>query len=605
MVLVTENMKRLSHISAYRLLIFLIIGLYFNNKYIFLLETLILLVYKSKESIIFIVLILIIFLTNSIKTDYIKYGIVEKKMNNYFVIDKILYKTKIQDDEIEIGDILYTNKYEFLNDETYLKKNIKFSNTDYSKITSLSIRKYIYNLIQNKDDNTRTALNKFIYNITNYDDLTYNLGFGLASYYLIKEINKKNKKVSLITIFVYSLLFYFDIKFYLLIIDFILDKFQIKNKIVFKFCLICLINVNLLKDYSIEIPLFLGLFGHFSDSSNFKIYFMLMQSILFGYINIISSFLYKYYIKIQIILLIFSVMVIFIPSLTNIYSFILNLYSTYNNLDLNIRGSISLITTILYLLIKNALKIKNVYLKIVLILLLIISPINNPFYHVSFIDVGQGDSILIKSELNKSNVLIDTGSTYNYYKLKKYLFSQGIYNIDYLIITHNDSDHNGNLDQIQKDFKIKNIITSPIDIRSKNIHLYSLYTDEYDNDNDNSLVYYTKINDIGILFTGDISKKCERKLINKYPNLDVDVLKISHHGSNTASSEYFISNIIPKIACISTSGQYGHPHKQTLENLEKFLVKIYSTKQEKNIEIYFTKLANILKTDNLSFAIIK
>ena len=598
-------MKQLNNISAYRILVLLLIGLYFHNVYIFLAEIILLCFYNFKESIVLILIIILIFLTNSIKTDYIPIGIVERKINNYYVVDKLLYKTKINNDDIDIGDIILTDKYELISDDNYLKKNIKYTNDEYHVINTFKIRKVLNNRIEKFNPNIKNSLNKFIYNISNYDDLSFNLGYGLAIYYLIKQINNKSKKVGFISIIIYSLLFYFDIKFYLLIFDYILDILNIKNKIPIKYVLICLINTNLLNNYSIQIPLFLGLFSHLSKKEDFKLYLIIIQSILFGYINILNTFIYKYYVKVQIILLLFSIVLLFIPSLETIYSFIISVYSNYNDLNLNIRGSISIIGFIIYLLFIYMFKVENTLIKIGLFILILISPFNNPFYHVSFIDVGQGDSILIKSDFNKANILIDTGSTYNYYKLKKYLFSQGVYCLDYLIITHNDSDHNGNVKQLSKDFKIKNIIEQPIDVKYKDINLTNLYVKEFDNDNDNSLVYYTNINDIGLLFTGDISSNCERLLVNKYSDLSVDILKASHHGSKSATSDYFVGRTLPKIAIISTSGMYGHPHASTIETLNNYLVKIYNTKQEKNIEIYFTKLANILKTDNLSFAIIK
>lgn len=598
-------MKQLNNISAYRILVLLLIGLFFHNVYIFLVEVILLCFYNFKEAIVLILIIILIFLTNSIKTDYIPIGIVERKINNYYVVDKLLYKTKINNNDIDIGDIILTDKYELISDDNYLKKNIKYTNDEYHVINTFKIRKVLNNRIEKFNPNIKNSLNKFIYNISNYDDLSFNLGYGLAIYYLIKQINNKSKKVGFISIIIYILLFYFDIKFYLLIFDYILDILNIKNKISIKYILICLINTNLLNNYSIQITLFLGLFSHLFKKDDFKLYLIIIQSILFGYINILNTFIYKYYVKVQIILLLFSIVLLFIPSLETIYSFIISIYSNYNDLNLYIRGSISIIGFIIYLLFIYMFKVENTLIKIGLFILILISPFNNPFYHVSFIDVGQGDSILIKSEFNKANILIDTGSTYNYYKLKKYLFSQGIYCLDYLIITHNDSDHDGNVKQLSKDFKIKNIIERPIDVNYKDINLTNLYVKEFNNDNDNSLVYYTSINDIGLLFTGDISSNCERLLVNKYSDFSVDILKASHHGSKSATSDYFVGRTLPKIAIISTSGMYGHPHASTIETLNNYLVKIYNTKQEKNIEIYFTKLANILKTDNLSFAIIK
>lgn len=204
----------------------------------------------------------------------------------------------------------------------------------------------------------------------------------------------------------------------------------------------------------------------------------------------------------------------------------------------------------------------------------------------------QGDSILIKS---KTNILIDTGSNYNYYKLKKELFNQGIYTIDYLIITHSDEDHSGNIEALKKDFKIKEFLEDGKDIIS-DIKLQYLYVDSYDDENDNSLVYYLYLNHLSFLFTGDISRAVENKLVNKYELGKINILKVSHHGSKSGSSPYFISKILPDYAIISTNGNYGHPHKETMETLDSYLVNILSTKESGTITFYLS-LINFIKTN--------
>ena len=238
-----------------------------------------------------------------------------------------------------------------------------------------------------------------------------------------------------------------------------------------------------------------------------------------------------------------------------------------------------------------------------ILVLFILLPTNNPIFHVSFIDVGQGDSTLIHYGIKRSCVLIDTGSPFNYYKLKSKLISEGIYTIDYLIISHNDSDHNGNVEALQNDFYVKNIILERQDIELKDIYYKYLYLGEYDNDNDNSLVYLVNIDGYDFLFTGDISKKIERKLVNDYGPLNIDFLKVSHHGSYTGSSEYFISSILPRFSTISTNGQYNHPSKDTLNTLNKYESNIFITKHSGSINVYFTKLLDWIKTDKNEYII--
>jgi len=219
--------------------------------------------------------------------------------------------------------------------------------------------------------------------------------------------------------------------------------------------------------------------------------------------------------------------------------------------------------------------------------------------------VGQGDSILIRYPLSGNCILIDTGSSYNYYKLRKRLFAEGIYKIDYLILSHDDSDHNGNVENLSTDFNIGSIITEGKDIEFGNIFLDYLETGTYDNDNDNSLVYYLEINNVSFLFTGDISDDVERVLIQKYGPLSVDVLKVSHHGSYTATSPYFISNILPSYAVISTSGMYNHPHYTVINTLKRYLVHYFITKESGTVSFYFSRFVDFIKTDKNEFVIIR
>ena len=107
--------------------------------------------------------------------------------------------------------------------------------------------------------------------------------------------------------------------------------------------------------------------------------------------------------------------------------------------------------------------------------------------------------------------------------------------------------------------------------------LYFLNTKDYDNENDNSSVIYTELNNHKFLFMGDAGVEVEEDLIEKYNLNDIDVLKVGHHGSNTSSSKIFINNIKPKYAIISVgkNNRYGHPKSSVLDTLSNS--KIYRT----------------------------
>ena len=113
--------------------------------------------------------------------------------------------------------------------------------------------------------------------------------------------------------------------------------------------------------------------------------------------------------------------------------------------------------------------------------------------------------------------------------------------------------------------------------------LYFLNNEDYDNENDNSSVIYTELNNYKFLFMGDAGVEIEEDLIKKYNLQNIDVLKVGHHGSRTSSGEKFITEINPKYSVISVgkNNRYGHPNKEVLDTLNDS--KIYRTDQDGSI----------------------
>ena len=113
--------------------------------------------------------------------------------------------------------------------------------------------------------------------------------------------------------------------------------------------------------------------------------------------------------------------------------------------------------------------------------------------------------------------------------------------------------------------------------------LYFLNNKDYGNENDNSNVIYTELNGYKFMFMGDASVTTEKEILDKYNLPNIDVLKVSHHGSKTSSGKNFIDEISPKYSIISVgkNNRYGHPNKEVLENLDNS--KIYRTDQDGSI----------------------
>lgn len=226
-----------------------------------------------------------------------------------------------------------------------------------------------------------------------------------------------------------------------------------------------------------------------------------------------------------------------------------------------------------------------------------IAPLQEPITNaVYFINVGQGDSILINNK-NKT-VMIDTGGYKSFdmatESLIPFMNKKKITHIDALITTHDDFDHSGAKESLIENFKVNNYLSKPSDFPYKVGDLYfeNLNTFNFTEENDCSLVLKLNFMNKNWLFMGDASTKVEEKILEKYTFVQCDVLKVGHHGSNTSSSEKFIKYLKPKEAIISVgaTNYYGHPNQEVIDRLNKYNVKIRRTDLEGTIS-YFSLFA--------------
>ena len=548
-------MQSLKNILLFRLTIIFFLNIYFKNIFIFLISILLLFILDKKESLILIVLFAISLVHINLPT--------------------IGYVSRVKDDIAIINNTEFTNLDYSVGD--FVFKDKVFKNTPY---------KMSLNHLNSFNKELSDLFKKILFNdYVSDQDLIFNIGYGFGLYFLLRKIFDKNKYLSLFLLFIYSIFFDFELKLLFLIIDFILSFFEVENinNLSIKIIVITLIDINLFLNYSILLTL---IFSFIYKSNYYKSKFLigLVQSFFFGQVNILSCLVYNWYLNIRIFIFIISLLSFVCPLLLPIYLIVMKVLSCIIYIFLiSIRGKISIIT-LMILLISYLFGIRKDY-QLYLLLLMCLLTLNNPIKHVTFVDVGQGDATLI-SNLNYK-ILIDTGSAYNYHKLKKTLYEEGVYTLDYLLISHNDEDHCGNVDNLLNDFKVKNIIYEKGDIAYKDLYFNCLDVGIFDNDNDNSVVYYLDINDYSFLFTGDISKNVERLIVNRYAIDKVNCLKVSHHGSATGTSNYFVGKILPDYAIISTNGKYNHPHKETLDTLNSYLVDILITKELGNIKFNF------------------
>jgi competence protein ComEC len=193
---------------------------------------------------------------------------------------------------------------------------------------------------------------------------------------------------------------------------------------------------------------------------------------------------------------------------------------------------------------------------------------------IHFINVGQGDATLIRQ--GRTNVLIDTGGQRHLdiatEVLIPYFKKIGVYQLDAVIITHGDFDHDGALPSLQNNFRVQTVIRQRFtSLKVGNISLQQWNTKTSDDENDNSLVLSLSVHQCSILLMGDASILVEAAIIDVFPLRGISILRIGHHGSLTSTSELFLDTIQPKTAIISLSAtnSYGHPHPEVLERLTK------------------------------------
>lgn len=229
---------------------------------------------------------------------------------------------------------------------------------------------------------------------------------------------------------------------------------------------------------------------------------------------------------------------------------------------------------------------------------------------VHFIDVGQGDSILI--QVNNKNLLIDAGPRDSSKSFLNYIDSLNIKKFDYVIYTHPHEDHIGNMAKLIKRYKISEFYGPKVEHASKdfekmveslvdknlkikiikeglnsidlgvntNVTVFSPKEDGYDDNlNEYSVIIKIQYGDNKFLFTGDAEKSNEAYILNKGYDVKADVLKIGHHGSSTSTSEAFYQAVDPYIAVIELGedNSYNHPHKDTMSLLNKYKSIIYRT----------------------------
>ena len=331
---------------------------------------------------------------------------------------------------------------------------------------------------------------------------------------------------------------------------------------------------------------------------------MLVQSVCTYGFHLFRIFLFRYLMRILGLVYLAAIVFLLKPECSIPLSRFLDSLDALMALDPEITGKPGIIVYVLLIMLFIGIRWQRNTIMVILYVLMMAVNISHPLASVSFINVGQGDSILLRLPYNSANILIDTGKESSYLYLDSYLRAMGVSRIDYLILTHDDSDHNGSRERLEADYDVIQVIEEDTDINIGRFRMLSLNPQGLDNDNDNSLVYWFEINGISFLMTGDISRGVERDLIRKYSGLECDVLKLSHHGSRTGSDPEFIKQLNPWLAVISSGETYHHPHQETLDTMRENHIFSLQTRKKGDIVIFFTGIVNILGDSGGDFAII-
>lgn len=421
-----------------------------------------------------------------------------------------------------------------------------------------------------------------------------------------------------------------DILYLVFIILVIINPFIIYNLsfiLSFTAAFFLIFSSDLLKGKNYFVSLFkVSLLSYFA-SLPLSIYY-------FGYTNLLGV----------ILNLVFVPLVSFVVFPLTLLTFIISKFYSILNITTNLLESLSLLfnkfkiiiyfprinlifvfiyLSILMLYIKFKKKI-CLYLIIVLLIFFKIRPYMDNNTYIYYIDVGQGDSILVVTPHLKKTILIDTGGIVsfnenyksNIVKNKTIPFFRriGINKVDYLFLTHGDYDHAGEANELLSNFCVKKVFINKGNINNiekkinnkevltlknfviDNIKVNSLNNNVFNNENDDSTILLFNIYDYKFLFMGDASIKTEEYLLNNYILPNVDILKVGHHGSYASTSTDFINVIKPKYSVISVgeNNMYKHPNKSVLDILDN--TKLFRTDVDGTIEVKISKKGYKVKT---------
>lgn len=239
-------------------------------------------------------------------------------------------------------------------------------------------------------------------------------------------------------------------------------------------------------------------------------------------------------------------------------------------------------------------------------------PLGNAFtQEVSFVNVGQGDCILVRD--GYTSVLLDTGGNTGFDMAQEvdipFLRKNRIYDLDCLIASHGDFDHIGAKDSLMKHFPVRRFVEGkgsfPLDVGPLHFENYNVY--DLTSENEQSLVLRLSFMGRKWLFTGDAPLSVEDRILSDHPDFSCDILKVGHHGSKTSSSFNWLTSLKPEVGIISVgkNNPYGHPDEEVLTRLRRAGIAVRRTDEEGTItfRIFKGQSLAVIKKSLTSFLV--
>lgn len=528
-------------------------------------------------------------------------------------------KVEVNSEKEEIDSL--SNFYIF-NFKEYMKKmNVEYCYNEAIITKNYSIQRKMYEYINTFDEDIKNVFLKVFYQFDTNQNIIYSSGmhFSYLNRFVFQFFNQtlpQSISYCFSSIFLCLFGFLFPFKFSLFrilsgnIIKLFMHNQSKKDKIGYQYLICIILFPYSIYSLSFMIPFILQVSNIFIEDKSLKkilskLILIFIQFCQTNSCQFIPILFFQGFQKLNGLYLIMALIQIMVPIPFINYIEKMIQFIESNILSIPIYGHVPMLLCIPFIYYYFQMIYNHKKQVIPLILILIMIPLQgylNPFYKITFINVGQGDSILIQAPFHLNNTLIDIPKNKENVVID-YLHAIGVNKIDTLVFTHADCDHNGGKESFINQFKVDEVIENRENIEVYNQILFNVNQIESEEDNDQSIVLFGSIGNMDVCLMGDASTKVEKDIIDHY-DFTCDILKVGHHGSKTSTDPLFIQSVEPKYAIISAGKNnfYGHPHSSVINTLKRFNVRIYET-QNGSIEIKIFLKLQIIRTSQGEFDI--